>query len=379
MFKLILVVCLIAFAFSAKIELKQRTLSYADLEAKKAYLMSPEFKSEMIKALNSNHEGNLPIKDYTDTQYLVEMRLGNPDQSFMIVPDTGSSNIWVYSSKCWFSAACYLHSTYKESKSKTFEHDDHKFVLNYGSGGVQGFWSRDDVNLADLTAQNFTFGEVNSASGLSFIVGHMDGILGLAYQTISVDNLPVFVNEANTEDKSFSFVLGHIDEPSYLVIPGTDSDFYEGELVYHDVIEKKYWSLYMSDIQIGDKHIEGVSEYKGVIDSGTSLIVGPKELINPIIAEIGDIDQTCKNNTGLPDLKIMFGDTEYTLTSDDYIVKVDSFLGSGCLLGIMASDFPEGFNYLIIGDVFMRKYYTHFDKNQDKVGFAIAKHGNQSY
>lgn len=376
MFKTILVLCLIAtLVLSERIPLTQRTLKKSDLDNKKAFLKSAEFTRQMTQALESNHPGNLPIKDYTDTQYLAQMTLGNPGQSFEIVPDTGSSNIWVYSSKCWFSPACYVHKTYKESTSKSFEHDDHKFELNYGSGGVKGFWSRDQVGFGGLTAQNFTFGEVTSASGLSFVVGHMDGILGLAYRTISVDNLPIFVDTANTEDRSFSFLLGHINEDSYLVIPGTDSDLYEGDLKYYNVTEEKYWGLTLDDIQVGGQKIENVNAYTGVIDSGTSLIVGPAKLVDPIIALIGTVDQTCQNNTGFPDIQIAFESGEYyTLTSDDYIVEVDSFLGKACVLGIMSADFPEGFNYLIVGDVFMRKYYTHFDKNNNRVGFATAKH-----
>jgi hypothetical protein len=375
MFKLILVLCLIAtISFGERIALKQRTLKQSDLENKKEFLRSKEFTEQMTKAIESNDGGNLPIKDYTDTQYLAEMTLGNPGQSFEIVPDTGSSNIWVYSSKCWFSPACYIHHTYKESKSSSFEHDDHKFELNYGSGGVKGFWSREHVEFGGLKADNFTFGEVNSASGISFIVGHMDGILGLAYDSISVDNLPVFIDSADTQDHSFSFLLGHTDSSSYLVLPGTDEDFYTGDLVYHNVIEEKYWSLNMTDIQVGDQHIEGVSGYKGVIDSGTSLIVGSSKIVDPIIAQIGTIDQTCANNTGLPDVTFSFEGVDYTLTSEEYIVKVESFLGTACLLGIMGSEFPEGFDYLIIGDVFMRKFYTHFDKDNNRVGFALANH-----
>lgn len=375
MFKLVLVLCLIAsVSFAAKIPLAQKTLKKADLLNKKEYLQSDELRQQMIEYVAGNHEGNLPIKDYTDTQYVAEMTLGNPHQSFMIVPDTGSSNIWVYSSKCWFSPACYVHSSYKESKSKTFSHDDHKFELNYGSGGVKGFWSKDEVTFGGLSAKDFTFGEVTSASGIAFIMGHMDGILGLAYETISVDHLPVFVDAVNTTDRSFSFYLSHTDKESFLVLPGTDSDYYTGELEYHDVIEQKYWSLQMTDIQVGTEHIEGVSDYKGVIDSGTSLIVGPSQLVDPIIAQIGEVDQTCKDNSHLPDVYFTFNTTQYVLTPEDYVVKVESFLGTACLLGIMSSAFPEGFNYLIIGDVFMRKYYTHFDKDNNRVGFALANH-----
>ena len=372
--KALLVLLLIAFSFGERISLTHRELQKVDLVNKKMILQSEEFEKAMKEAMDSNHDERLPINDYTDTQYLAEVKLGNPAQSFSIVPDTGSSNLWIYSSSCWFSPACYLHSTYKSSKSSSHKKDGHKFSIQYGSGGVSGFWSIDSTNFGALTANGFSVGEVDSASGMSFIVGHMDGILGLGYDSISVDHRPVFIQQANTTDHSFSFFLSHIDEPSYLIIPGTDNTLYNGDLVYHNVIEQKYWSLNMTDIKVGGQQIPGASGYKGVIDSGTSLIVGSSTLVDPIIAAIGTVDETCKDISGKPDVTIAFDGIEYTLTPEDYIVKVSTFAGTGCVLGIMSSKFPDGFNYLIVGDVFMRKYYTHFDMNTNRVGMALAKH-----
>jgi hypothetical protein len=34
-------------------------------------------------------------------------------------------------------------------------------------------------------------------------------------------------------------------------------------------------------------------------------------------------------------------------------------------------DFPEGFNYFIIGDVFMRKYPSYFNLNENTVSFLV--------
>jgi hypothetical protein len=42
------------------------------------------------------------------------------------------------------------------------------------------------------------FGEVMKVSGISFYASLMSGILGLAYDTISVDKLPTFMD--NTKD-----------------------------------------------------------------------------------------------------------------------------------------------------------------------------------
>ena len=35
-------------------------------------------------------------------------------------------------------------------------------------------------------------------------------------------------------------------------------------------------------------------------------------------------------------------------------------------------DFPEGFNYFILGDVFMRKYPSYFNLDENTVSFMVA-------
>jgi len=290
----------------------------------------------------------------------------------VVVPDTGSSNLWVYSSTCK-SIPCWYHGTYNADKSSTYAKDGRDFNISYGSGSVGGYVSTDTVSLgSDVTAKDFAFGEVTSVSGASFYASQMSGILGLAYRTISVDALPTFVDEANILDKSFAFYLNLDTEKSYMTIPGYDEEAMNGEFQFHNVAEQKYYSLQFTSVQQAKKAKIDMSKYFAVIDSGTSILVGPERIVNELIDGI-DVKRTCKGVESLPDITFTIDNVDYVLTADDYVVKITDMGITECMMGVMGSAFPPSFNYFILGDVFMRKYYSFFDKENNRVGFAVSK------
>lgn len=54
-----------------------------------------------------------------------------------------------------------------------------------------GFVGQDTTSLAGLKATNSLFGQITKLEGISFLASKFDGILGMAWQTISVLNLPL--------------------------------------------------------------------------------------------------------------------------------------------------------------------------------------------
>ncbi len=116
------------------------------------------------------------------------MGIGTPPQEFKVVLDTGSSNLWVPSSKCT-SIACFLHSKYDSSASSTYKQNGSSFEIRYGSGSLSGFVSSDTLELAGMEIKDQLFAEATEEPGLAFAFGRFDGILGLGYDTISVNHI----------------------------------------------------------------------------------------------------------------------------------------------------------------------------------------------
>jgi len=341
-------------------------------DAKKHPLRKAELSYEQLEAHRikmSEHgllgEDEIPVKDYMNTQYFVDVQVGTPPQTFTVVPDTGSSNLWIYSSKCW-SIACRLHKRFNAKKSSTYKANGEAFDIQYGSGAVDGFVSEDTVTFGDGTSSTMQFGEVKKSKGPSFLVSKMDGILGLGYDTISVDKLPTFMESNNLTDKSFGFYLHTNPTESYMTLPGFDETGLT-KIATHNVIEKTYWNINLTSAKQGDKAVD-TTGFMAAIDSGTSLIVGPKKIVDPLIEGI-TVDKTCKGVDSLPNITLAFDGTDYVLTSEEYVLKVTSLGTTQCVMGFMSAKTPDNFHYLIVGDVFMRKYPTFFNGNDNTVSF----------
>lgn len=266
-------------------------------------------------SIAKNHLGNnlggngdpdiIALKNYMDAQYFGEIGIGTPSQKFTVIFDTGSSNLWVPSAKCYFSVACYLHSKYKSSQSSTYSKNGTSAAIHYGTGAISGFFSQDNVKVGDLVVKNQDFIEATKEPGVTFLVAKFDGILGLGFQEISVGkSVPVWYNMVDqglVSEPVFSFWFNRNteeEEGGEIVFGGVDSDHYKGEHTYVPVTQKGYWQIEMGDVLIGGETTGFCADgCAAIADSGTSLLAGPTTIITQInhaIGASGVVSQECK-------------------------------------------------------------------------------------
>lgn len=330
----------------------------------------------------------IPLKNYKNTQYIGNIDIGNPPQSIPVIFDTGSGNLWVNSSECK-SDACSSHKSYNRNKSSDFKKIGLGVEVTFGSGIVDGEINQDTISIGGIEVPNQKFGEIISEQGDVFNDGYFSGILGLAYPEMAAyEAVPIIdsiINNKVLNKNIMSFYYSYDEDSDGQVTIGTiDNTKYTGSLDYFDVIDKYYWTIKLKDILYNGKSLGLCKKFPGgfckaVIDTGTSLITGPTEDINYLLESI-PVSNDCFNFDTAASLSFIFENKdypegkEYILDPNDYIYKTDD--GKTCRALMMPLDVPEPHGPVwILGDVFLQKYYSVFDRDNNNVGFALAKHG----
>lgn len=320
------------------------------------------------------------LSNEINMSYYGAISIGTPPQDFEILFDTGSSNLWVPSAKCFIlDTACHKHNRYYSVKSSTYVNNGKSFSIQYGSGSLTGFLSQDTVTVNGLAITGQVFAEATSEPGTSFVNSNFDGIMGMAYQSLAEDDVvPPFYNmfsQGLVDADLFSFYLSRAGTSTTaggeLILGGIDSTYYTGTLTYVPVSTQGYWQFEVTSGEVSGNSI--CSACQAIADTGTSLIVAPEAAYDTLATAIGGESYDgsyyvdCSTLSSLPTVSFVIGGTTFTLAPSDYIVTV-----TGGPTNCMSSFQNMGTDFWILGDVFIGKYYTVFDLGNNQVGFAPA-------
>jgi len=252
----------------------------------------------------------------------------------------------------------------------------------YGSGPVSGYLSEDVVTVGGQSVTSL-FAEITDVTGLgpAYSLGKFDGIAGCAWDTISVDGIPPiftdFISEKKWDEPVFSFYLPDSNDKKGALTLGGIGNQYTGDITYVDLSAELYW-----EIQIDGINVNGASQSttkRAIVDSGTSLLALPvadakalaKSLgATPFFLNPNEFTVDCSKVASLPNIDVSIDGNTYSIPSSKYIINDENTI---CLLGVTGIDIPAPAGPLVIlGDVFIREFFTVFDYGNKRVGFAQA-------
>lgn len=358
-----------------RLDFKQNFVRTTDnLRADKAFVAS-RYGGSFAKT-----SGSVRLTNTANMEYTCRMNIGTPRQKFTVLPDTGSSNLWVPGPHCT-SQACRNHDQYHPKKSSTFVKMGNSFAIQYGSGAVKGVLAKDRVGIAGLSVANQTFAITTKEPGSTFTTADFDGILGLGYQSISVDNVkpvvPNMCSQGVITTCKFAICMrggGSSSRGGIIIFGSTDTSAYTGSnsYTYTPVTKKGYWQLALQSFHVGRTKVSGTAQ--AIVDSGTSLIAAPCNIyrkINKIIGCTETSSGECwmKCSKKVPDFTFVIGGKKLVIPGEKMKMRVKTNKGNTVCISVVTC---EDTSFWILGDPFMRNYCTVFDMANNRIGFASS-------
>ncbi|KNC49394.1 cathepsin E [Thecamonas trahens ATCC 50062] len=206
----------------------------------------------------------------------------------------------------------------------------------------------------------------------------MNGLIGMGFPALAAGRVPTFLETLAAshalDANSFAFYISSEGTQGELTLGGVNNALFVAPLFYVPLEAQTYWQIAVDSFAIisatGTSTVYTTGKTSAIVDSGTSMLLVPYDIGGHIVAAIGYIDANCSriDYASKPDLVFTLGGHSFALSPHDYIVQVNG----ECQRGIdgqapgMAIDWT-------LGCTFMRAFYTQFDVDGARVGFARAK------
>ncbi|KAI5124252.1 hypothetical protein M0805_005101 [Coniferiporia weirii] len=334
---------------------------------------------------------NLIVNQNADSTYFGSLAIGTPPVAFDVILDTGSSDLWVADSSC--QTGCDGITTFDASSSSSFKNLTSEFSITYGSGQAAGSLAEDTVQMSGFSVSNQTFAVCDQISS-GLLSSPVSGLMGLAFETIASSGATPFwqsLVEAGAWDSPLmSFQLtrfGNAQNAQALEAGGTftmgfvNSSLYTGDIDYNDIPggTGTYWIQEISQLTVQGNSValtSGSSSY-AAIDTGTTLVGGPANVIAEIFAQIPGSQPGSGNYEGYYSypcstevtVSMAFGGSSWSISPEDF--QLTQLSESECLgaffdLDVGGSSTPSW----IVGDTFLKNVYSVFRYDPPSVGFA---------
>ncbi|KDN37833.1 hypothetical protein RSAG8_09887, partial [Rhizoctonia solani AG-8 WAC10335] len=318
-----------------------------------------------------------------DTEYACPVTIGTPGVTLTLDFDTGSSDLWVWSSEFRASRAQLEgHQIYNPHKSRTAESlPGASWKIGYGDGShASGNVVIDTVTIGDINIKRQAV-EVAQQLSDEFLRGGSDGLLGLGFPKLNTvqphrQKTPMqnMVEQGLVKDPIFTVKLDKHDSRGFYTFGYINENVHSSKLYWREVItDNGWWEVVSPYVRIGSKIYNRGKSNTAIIDTGTTLILMDDETIERLYSQIpgARLDRTIggyifPTHAHAPELAFCVGRWLFTVPSGDLAF---SDAGNGMSYGAIQS---RGQNKQdILGDVFLKHVYVVFDQGTNpRVGVA---------
>ncbi|KAJ3023202.1 hypothetical protein HKX48_003980 [Thoreauomyces humboldtii] len=373
--------------------------------------------SGAIDRRSSVIEDHIYYNTNVSLSFFGQVSFGTPAQTFTLLFDTGSFQLWVRSSRCT-SSLCSRLPEFRGSQSSTYVGGslpgNAAPDVQYADGTeVTGVYSTDTVTVDNLPVTGLTFMEIittTDTTGSAF-----DGIMGMCWPQQGYPNTYLQTLIANGAMKSpvMGYWVQEDAEAGEVTMGGVDLVRFTGNFTWipsfgysSDGTGKAPFVFYQG-LALGASYVVGGTHYDvpwttsdnylSVFDTGTSFAYLPRRVAASLHANMAGFSVTTKSDTdyytaycsaasiaALGEINLSFVGQDgaiVTLSVQplDYLLLVSTgahgicqsiFVGSDGVQEATSANGPIVAS--ILGNAFLKTFYTVFDWGNNRTGFATS-------
>ncbi|KAL1405695.1 hypothetical protein Q8F55_007361 [Vanrija albida] len=348
---------------------------------------------ETHQLVKKTETGSVPVPAESiqnDAMYLSDVPIGTPAQVVALDFDTGSSDLWTFSTELP-AATQKNHSNFDPKKSSTWQPlQGYTWAISYGDkSSASGNVGLDVVDLGGLKVKNQAV-ELAQKLSSQFATGTGDGLLGLGFSSINtvrprqqltpVDNL---IQQGTLPPGAQLFTSAFysdrdLGKESFYTFGWVDQDLVKasGKAIDWTPIDNSggWFQVPSTSAQVNGKSVS-VPRNTAILDTGTTLALVSDSVVKALYAQIPG----AKYNTSyqgwtiplgitaeqLPKFSLAIGDTQFVIQPEDLVfTPVDNKSWYGSVQSRGDNDFD------ILGDAFLKSVYTIWDQGNLRVGLV---------
>ncbi|WOO80356.1 Endothiapepsin [Vanrija pseudolonga] len=361
------------------------------LRARAKYGFEPTYHKGPV---NAQAIGQTPATpdDYLggDLEYIVPVPIGTPAQTLNLDFDTGSSDLWVFSSKLT-AASNVNHNVFTSSKSSTWKTlSGYSWSIEYADlSTASGTVGTDNVNLGGLVVKSQAV-ELATSVSTAFVKSANDGLVGLGFykgtygNTIRPTRQPNVVANlisqgtvpANAQLFTAALYSARDPESSFYTFGYVDQSLVaaSGQSLSWTAIDPTlgFWTFPSTSAYVGGTLVS-LSGNTAIADTGTTLAYLSDDVVDAFYAQVPGASYSSQDGgyifpfdsaNQLPSLTVAVGNKQFAIQPEDLVFGYNhdstQYFGGIQSRGTNPSD--------ILGDVFLKSVYVVFDQGNTRIG-----------